>query len=163
MTVSTTVRLAPLCEPRYRLFPPSRDHLLTPPGNWRGFYVQDERYAAGAGMRTTAGMQEVEPRRSSCRGAACVRSAQRLMRSGVCQFCTPFHRANGAPQAQEINTPPTKLPNLNPVLRCQIQRISLSNIKHLVKLRYIPNHSIYPVLSGRMRIGVDLLPERFIT
>ena len=32
----------------------------------------DERYAAGAGMRTTAGMQEVEPRRSSCRGAACV-------------------------------------------------------------------------------------------
>ena len=23
-------------------------------------YVQDERYAAGAGMRTTAGMQEVE-------------------------------------------------------------------------------------------------------
>ena len=24
------------------------------------FYVQDERYAAGAGMRTTAGMQEVE-------------------------------------------------------------------------------------------------------
>jgi hypothetical protein len=29
------------------------------------------RYAAGAGMRTTAGMQEVEQRRSSCRGAAC--------------------------------------------------------------------------------------------
>jgi hypothetical protein len=33
-------------------------------------YVQDERYAAGAWMRTTAGMQEVEQRRSSCRGAA---------------------------------------------------------------------------------------------
>jgi hypothetical protein len=29
-----------------------------------------ERYAAGAGMRTTAGMQEVGQRRSSCRGAA---------------------------------------------------------------------------------------------
>ena len=32
--------------------------------------VQDVRYAAGAGMRTTAGPQEVEQRRSSCRGAA---------------------------------------------------------------------------------------------
>ena len=39
-------------------------------------YVQDERYAAGAGMRTTAGMQEVEPRRSSCRGAARVSFAR---------------------------------------------------------------------------------------
>ncbi len=28
-------------------------------------------YAAGAGMRTAAGTQEVESRRSSCRGAAC--------------------------------------------------------------------------------------------
>jgi len=33
-------------------------------------YVQDERYAAGAGMRTTAGTQEVEQCRSKCRGAA---------------------------------------------------------------------------------------------
>ena len=44
----------------------------------QGCYVQDERYAAGAGMRTTAGMQEVEQRRSSCRGAACVSFAQGL-------------------------------------------------------------------------------------
>jgi len=42
------------------------------------FYVQDERYAAGAGMRTTAGMQEVEQRRSSCRGAARVSFARQF-------------------------------------------------------------------------------------
>ena len=37
--------------------------------------LSDERYAAGAWMRTTAGMQEVEQRRSSCRGAASLRLA----------------------------------------------------------------------------------------
>ncbi len=36
------------------------------------------RYAAGAGMRTTAGMQEVGPRRSSCRGVACVSFARHI-------------------------------------------------------------------------------------
>ena len=39
-------------------------------------YVQEERYTAGAGMRTTAGMQEVEQRRSSCRGAVRVSFAR---------------------------------------------------------------------------------------
>ena len=42
------------------------------PGTGREAGLGHERYAAGAGMRTTAGMQEVEQRRSSCRGAALV-------------------------------------------------------------------------------------------
>ena len=41
-------------------------------------YVQGIRYIAGAGMRTTAGMQEVEQRRSSCRGAVSLSFARRL-------------------------------------------------------------------------------------
>ena len=40
-------------------------------------YVQDERYTAGAGMRTTAGMQEVGQSRSSCRGAVPIKLAPR--------------------------------------------------------------------------------------
>jgi len=35
-------------------------------------------HAVRAGKRTTAGMQEVEPRRSSCRGAVCVSYAHCL-------------------------------------------------------------------------------------
>jgi len=54
-------------------------------------YVQDKRYTAGAGMRTTAGMQEVEPRRSSCRGAVPLSFAQRFlisMGAEVAQYLT---------------------------------------------------------------------------
>ena len=54
-----------------------------------GFYVQDGRHAAGAGMRTTAGMQEVEPRRSSCRGAAISRLVALIPRPRI--NLTRFH------------------------------------------------------------------------
>src|SRR5210317_866023 len=54
---------------RYELKTPWRNgttHVVFEPLD---FYVQDERHVAGAWMHTTAGMQEVEQRRSSCRGA----------------------------------------------------------------------------------------------
>ena len=41
-------------------------------------------------MRTTAGMQEVEPRRSSCRGAASLWIAQHQVKNGSYQFHMGF-------------------------------------------------------------------------
>ena len=57
-----------------------------------GTAFEDERYAAGAGMRTTAGMQEVEQRRSSCRGATSLSMARNSinMRYNHLSFTQPI-------------------------------------------------------------------------
>jgi hypothetical protein len=60
------------------------------------------RYAAGAGKRTTAGMQEVEQRRSSCRGAAPIKLAERFNEYQSKRTTYPVCRGRTTAGMQEV-------------------------------------------------------------
>jgi hypothetical protein len=118
---------------------------------------------AGA-ARVNLAQRSVQRDAHDCRDAGGRATQEQLPRSGVSQVGTAsilvvlcetdtiaphIHvLTRDIPFILNISTAAThSLPNLNPLLRSQIQRIRLTKLKHLIKLRNIPNHTIDPILS----------------